>query len=125
MWRGRYNEDTDLSLRFLKAGYCTILFNAFLADKAATMTMGGGNTDELYKQNKEFDGRLEMAKSLQKQHPDVTTIKWKWNRWQHSVNYKPFKKNKLKLKPGTEIPQGINNYGMQLIDLKTNKAIKG
>ena len=28
-WRGRYNEDTDLSLRILKDGYCTILFNAF------------------------------------------------------------------------------------------------
>lgn len=28
-WRGRYNEDTDLSLRVLKDGYCTILFNAF------------------------------------------------------------------------------------------------
>ena len=30
-WRGRYNEDTDLSIRVLKAGYCTVLFNAFLA----------------------------------------------------------------------------------------------
>src|SRR3990167_688600 len=24
-WRGRYNEDTDLSLRLLKDGYCTVL----------------------------------------------------------------------------------------------------
>lgn len=30
-WRGRYNEDTDLSLRVLTDGFCTILFNAFLA----------------------------------------------------------------------------------------------
>jgi hypothetical protein len=29
-WRGRYNEDTDLSLRMLKDGWCTIQFNAFL-----------------------------------------------------------------------------------------------
>jgi len=29
-WRGRYNEDTDLSLRVLKDGLCTIQFNAFL-----------------------------------------------------------------------------------------------
>lgn len=28
-WRGRYNEDTDLSIRVLRDGYCTILFNAF------------------------------------------------------------------------------------------------
>ena len=33
-WRGKYNEDTDLSLRVLKDGYCTIQFNAFLQEKA-------------------------------------------------------------------------------------------
>jgi len=32
-WRGKYNEDTDLSLRALKDGWCTILFNTFLAKK--------------------------------------------------------------------------------------------
>jgi DNA polymerase I-like protein with 3'-5' exonuclease and polymerase domains len=48
-WRGRYNEDTDLSLRLLKAGNCTALFNAFLMYKKPTLTMKGGNTDELYK----------------------------------------------------------------------------
>ena len=35
-WRGRYNEDTDLSLRVLKDGWCTIQFNSFLAGKATT-----------------------------------------------------------------------------------------
>lgn len=94
-WRGRYNEDTDLSLRVLKAGYCTMLFYAYLCDKQRTMTMAGGNTDELYKQEPGFDGRLEMARSLQRQHPDVTKIIWRWGRWQHSVNYKPFKHNRL------------------------------
>ena len=48
-WRGRYNEDTDLSLRILKDGLCTVLFNAFLMYKKPTLTMKGGNTDELYK----------------------------------------------------------------------------
>lgn len=47
-WRGRYNEDTDLSLRILKDGWCTVLFNAFLMYKAPTLTMKGGNTDQLY-----------------------------------------------------------------------------
>jgi len=47
-WRGRYNEDTDLSLRLLKDGHCTALFNAFLMYKKPTLTMKGGNTDELY-----------------------------------------------------------------------------
>ena len=47
-WRGRYNEDTILSLDLLQAGWCTILFNAFLQLKLTTQTMKGGNTDEFY-----------------------------------------------------------------------------
>ena len=94
-WRGRYNEDTDLSLRILKDGHCTMLFNAFICDKTATMQMKGGNTDQLYKQDKDFDGRYEMAKSLQQQHPDVTKIARKWGRWQHQVDYRPFRNNRL------------------------------
>jgi hypothetical protein len=116
-WRGRYNEDTDLSLRILKDGFCTILFNAFMCDKMATMTMKGGNTDELYKQEKEFDGRLEMAKSLYRQHPDVTKITRKWGRWQHHVDYRPFKTNRLIRRTDIEVQSGVNNYGMKLIQL--------
>jgi hypothetical protein len=114
-WRGRYNEDTDLSLRVLKDGWCTILFQAFMATKKVTMTMKGGNTDELYKQDETFDGRLEMARHLQRQHPDVVKITRKWGRWQHSVDYRPFKGNRLIKKPSVIIPEGVNNYGMVLV----------
>jgi len=114
-WRGKYNEDTDLSIRVLKDGMCTILFYAFVIHKQATMRMTGGNTDELYRQDENFDGRLVMAQSLAKQHPDVVTIKQKWGRYQHQVNYKPFKNNKLIKKKGLIIPDRINNYGMKLI----------
>lgn len=114
-WRGRYNEDTDLSLRALKDGWCTVLFNAFLAAKQATMTMKGGNTESLYKLGEQVDGRLLMAQSLQQQHPDVVKITRKWGRWQHQVDYRPFKNNRLIKKPGIEIPQGVDNYGMQLV----------
>lgn len=93
-WRGRYNEDTDLSIRALKDGWCTVLWNLFLAKKMPTMTMKGGNTDELYA----GDGRLKMAESLREQHPDIVTITEKWGRPQHHVNYKVFRKNKLVLK---------------------------
>jgi hypothetical protein len=110
-WRGRYNEDTDLSLRVLKAGWCTVLFYAFLADKQATMTMKGGNTDELY----QGDGRLEMARSLQRQHPDVTRISRKWGRWQHHVDYRPFRVNRLRLRPDAKIPEGVDDFGMALV----------
>ena len=109
-WRGRYNEDTDLSLRLLKDGWTTVLFNAFLIDKATTMTMKGGNTDELY----QGDGRLKMARSLRDQHPDVVKITRKWGRFQHSVDYRPFRGNRLILKPGVSIPKGTHEFGMRL-----------
>jgi hypothetical protein len=119
-WRGRYNEDTDLSLRVLKKGYCTILFNAFLAQKMPTMTMKGGNTESLYKLDNE-DGRLLMAKSLQEQHPDVSHITRKWGRWQHQVYYKDFqRRNKLQLKPGIVIKDEVDNYGMELVTYESN-----
>lgn len=109
-WRGRYNEDTDLSLRVLKDGLVTVLFDAFMVKKHATMSMKGGNTDELYKD----DGRKLMADSLKAQHPDVTTVEWRWGRWQHVVDYRPFRKNRLAFSPDAEIPDGPNEYGMVL-----------
>ncbi len=112
-WRGRYNEDTDLSLRVLKAGWCTIQFRAFLQGKAATLTMRGGNTDELY----QGDGRLKMAQSLENQHPDCVKITRKWGRFQHQVDYRRFKKNKLIRKAGIIIPSEPNEYGMKLVRL--------
>lgn len=113
-WRGRYNEDTDLSLRVLKAGYCTLLFNAFLADKVNTMTMKGGNSDKLYEQNVEFDGRLAMARALERQHPDVVKVSRLWGRWQHKVDYRPFRGNQFKLKRPIEGSGKLNEYGMTI-----------
>lgn len=110
-WRGKYNEDTDLSLRALKDGWCTILFYAFIQQKAQTMTMKGGNTDTIYNTD---DNRLEFAESLVRLHPDVAKVTWKFNRWHHQVNYKPFKKNRLIRKRGIEIKEGVNEYGMYL-----------
>jgi len=113
-WRGRYNEDTDLSIRVLKDGWCTILFNAFLAGKVTTMRMKGGNTDNVYTDG---DNRLKFAQSLQEQHPDIVEVVWKFNRWHHKVNYKPFKNNKLILKKDVKIENVVDNYGMKLIDI--------
>lgn len=109
-WRGRYNEDTDLSIRALKDGWVTMLFNAFLANKETTMRAKGGNTDELY----QGDGRRIMAESLAEQHPDVATVTWKFGRWHHQVDYRRFKTNKLIKKINVEIPKGVNNYGMKI-----------
>jgi hypothetical protein len=117
-WRGKYNEDTDLSLRILKDGYCTILFNAFLCNKLTTMVMKGGNTDNVYIDG---DKRMKFVKSLQKQHPDVVKIVWRYNRWHHEVDYRSFKKNKLiRKKEFKNLPDRINNYGMEIIDIEKN-----
>lgn len=113
-WRGRYNEDTDLSIRILKDGWCTVLFNAFLIGKRATMTQSGGNTDTIYNTG---DKRFKFAEELALNHPDVVRVTKKFNRWHHQVNYNPFKKNKLIKKSGIEILNIINEYGMKLITL--------
>ena len=109
-WRGKYNEDTDLSLRVLKDGLCTVLFNTFSCYKKSTMLMKGGNTDTIYNSG---DNRREFAESLKKQHPDLVEVVYKFNRWHHNVNYKQFQKLKLKLKPNLNIPDKPNNYGMR------------
>jgi hypothetical protein len=113
-WRGKYNEDTDLSLRVLKDGWCTVLFNAFLAGKVYTMRMKGGNTEHVYVDG---DNRLKFAQSLQEQHPDVVRVVWKFKRWHHQVNYKPFKRNKLKRRSDVAVSPGVNNYGMKLVEV--------
>ena len=115
-WRGRYNEDTDLSLRILKERNCTMLFNAFLCGKIGTLTMKGGNTEEVYNFNaddKDYDDRYDFAKSLFDQHPDVTAITKKFNRWHHHVDYSGFIQKPI-YKDGI-VPQpelGNNEYGM-------------
>lgn len=121
-WRGRYNEDTDLSIRILKDGNCSLLFNNFLCGKMTTMSMKGGNTDTVYAregvddQGKAFDNRYKFAKSLYDQHPDCVEITQKWGRWHHHVDYSKFKReNKLIKKPNLNIEKGkINNYGLVL-----------
>ncbi len=106
---GFFNDDTDLCLRVLKAGFCTMLFTAFLIEKAVTMTVSGGMTPH-YKD----DGRWKMAEELRRKHPDVTKVVRKWGRWQHQVDYRRFARNKLKRRPGIEIPVGVDNYGMAI-----------
>ena len=108
-WRARYNEDTDLSLRMLKAGYCTILFNAFLQLKMTTQTMRGGNTDEIY-----ADGTTKKSRMIVDLHPDVARMTWRFSRVHHFVDYSPFKNNKLRRRSDLKVRPGTNNYGMVL-----------
>lgn len=124
-WRGRYNEDTDICLQVLKDGDCTIQFNAFLQGKAATQTVKGGNTEEFYHkegveegkwiENVNSEGTRNKSQMLVDLHPDVARMVWRYKRWHHYVDYSPFKKNELRLKPGVTLPEGNNNYGMKFV----------
>lgn len=113
-WRGIYNDDTDICLRMLKDGFCTINFNAFSGDKDATMVTKGGNTP-IYTTG---DLRSNFVDSLIEQHPDVVKKVWRFERWHHEVNYKSFAKNKLIKKEGLKIQNTVNEYGMKLIQVK-------
>jgi hypothetical protein len=86
-WRGRYNEDADLCLQALSDGWCTLLLNAFVADKQQTMTMPGGNTDTLYA----GDGRLKMAQALAEAWPGVAKVGRRYGRPQHVVDWGQFR----------------------------------
>jgi hypothetical protein len=120
-WRGRYNEDTDLSLRVLKDGHCTLQFNAFLQGKVATQTVAGGNTEEFYKN----EGTINKSKMQVDLHPDVSKLVWKFGRWHHHVDYSSFQKNnKLIKKKNLNIEDKINNYGMKLVDIKDKNIDK-
>lgn len=114
-WRGRYNEDTDLSLRMLKHGFCTVQFNAFIQNKIVTQRIKGGNTEAFYSK----EGTMPKSEMLYKMHPDVTRLVWKFKRWHHYVDYSPYRINKLIRKPDVNIKQGVNNYGMKLKEIDT------
>jgi len=121
-WRGRYNEDTDLCLQVLCSGLCTVSFNAFSIMKKATMTMKGGNSDELYA----GDGRLKMARSLERVWPYVVGTDRRFQRPQHVVRgqWRGFD-TKLKLKPGIDLSKmKPNEYGLKVARV-SDAAVKG
>lgn len=119
-WRLNYNDDTDICLQAIAEGWCTILINVFCAKKMATMVVKGGNTDELYKIN---DGRLRMARTLERVWPRVVTIDRRFRRPQHVIHssWRRFK-TQLKLKPGVDPNEPPNEYGMELVQEKQIKS---
>ncbi len=122
-WRGRYNEDTDLCLQVLSAGWCTVLINAFAIEKMQTMTMRGGNSDELYR----GDGRIHMARSLQRMWPGVVETKRRYQRPQHVVKFSWRRfDTPLKKKPNIKNKKK-SEYGMILNQMKSkikSKSVK-
>lgn len=118
-WRGRYNEDTILSLDMLKAGWCTVEFYAFMQDKVTTQMIKGGNTDEFYIK----EGTRAKSEMQVRVHPDVSRLVWKFNRWHHHVDYSRFKRNRLIRNPDAVIPEGVNEYGMKLVKVERGQVV--
>lgn len=125
-FRGIYNEDVDYCLQVLSEGWCTILVNAFYAKKTATMRVAGGNTDALY----HGDGRLKMARALERVWPGVVETRRRFQRPQHAVkdSWRKFD-TPLVLKEGIDLAQlpKVDEQGMTLRTVREPKseAVRG
>lgn len=115
-WRGRYNEDTDLCLQVLSGGLCTVLLNAFMANKMQTMVLKGGNTDELYA----GDGRTRMSRSLERVWPGVVETKRRFDRPQHFIrdSWRKFDTPLIRRDDVDWNNLAPNDYGMKLVQVK-------
>lgn len=121
-WRGPYNEDTDMCLQVLSAQWCTILVNAFLIHKKAAFTTSGkrlveGGMSELY----QGDGRLKMARQLERQWPYVVHVDRRFRRPQHIVRgqWRAFD-TPLRRRPDVDFASmpKVDEYGMHLEAVK-------
>lgn len=120
-WRGPRNEDTDLCLQVLAGGWCTILLNCFLVKKKWTMTVKGGMTDVMY----DADGRLKMARGLERRWPYVVETRRRFQRPQHVIRdaWRRFD-TPLRLKEGVDLSAlpKVDEYGMDLVPVQPIKS---
>lgn len=113
-WRGRYNEDTILSLDMLKDGWCTVQFNAFQQEKMKTQSVKGGNDKVFYS----LEGTEPKSQMLADTYPQYARLMTKYGRPHHYVDYRShFKGNKLIRRLDANIPQDAE-YGLQLVKVK-------
>ncbi len=90
-WRARYNEDLDLTIRALKAGWCTVLFRTFLQYKTPTQTMPGGNTEAFYAE----EGTKAKSEMIVRLHPDVCRPVYRYGRHHHIADLSRWKSRQL------------------------------
>ena len=82
-WRGRFNEDTILSLDMLTNHWATILSYQYMMRKMTTQKVRGGNTDTIYKH-----GTGPKSRMLGRVYPKYVEVKYQFNRIHHYINYK-------------------------------------
>jgi len=119
-WRGRYNDDTDLSLRVLSTGdICTVNFNSLLSGKQTSGSMKGGMA-EIY-DNHSHNGYMKKFNALKDNWKDIvklTNKRHKDGRPHHIIEYTKLFNQTLILKDGVELGPKINNYNFILMDKK-------
>lgn len=111
-WRGRYNEDTILSLDMITSGWNTLLFNLFLIGKVETQKMKGGNNDIFYK----AEGTYNKSLMLKNVYPEYVELVSKYGRDHHFIDYiRHFEgTNNLSYREGVEssLLPNANDYGI-------------
>lgn len=103
-WRSRYNDDLAFTIELLKAGWCTVLFQAFWQEKKATQRLPGGCTEELYQ-----DGTREKSMAIARQYPDLVRVVRRYGRWHHSADLSRFRGMGLIRDPGY-VPPPVSPY---------------
>jgi hypothetical protein len=81
-WRLRYNDDIDFCIRLLEAGWCTLVYVAFLQHKMQTQGLGGGSADTIY-----AGGTGRKTDVLIRHHPQVAKAVTRWGRPHHVVDW--------------------------------------
>jgi len=115
-WRGRSNDDTDLTLRVLSTGdICTVNFNSLLSGKQTSGSMKGG-MEKIY-EGHSHDGYKKKFDELKSNWGDIVTLtnkRHKDGRPHHIIQYTKHFTQKLKLKDGIVKQPHVNNYGLIL-----------
>ena len=81
-WRGRYNEDTILSLDMLTSGWATMLLRQWQMNKMVSQSVSGGNTDHLYSA-----GTGPKSRLLARVYPKYVDVTIRFNRLHHYIDY--------------------------------------
>ena len=88
-----------------------MLVNVFAVEKIATMTLKGGQTSAVYDSQ---DGRLRLARSVERVWPVVTYTKRRFSKPQVHVK-NAWKVFDTRLKPKATAPTGDGEYGLRLV----------
>ena len=81
--------------------------------------MKGGNSDQLY----QGDGRLKMARALERVWPHVVSVDRRFQRPQHKIKGTwRFFDTPLRLKPDLVVDDAPNEYGLELTQVKPIKS---